>query len=57
MAQALLVYHSGESEVAGAGNGGTEGKSMMSSEKQKTSATQWVLQLVLVLAVVMALWK
>lgn len=30
---------------------------MMSSQKQKMSATQWVLQLVLVLAVVMALWR
>lgn len=44
----------------GAGNGADRGKELGmhgSDNKQKISYTQWGLQLLLVLAVVMALWK
>ena len=47
-------------ERTGAGNGRRQGKGIGmhgSDNKQKISYTQWGLQLLLVLAVVMALWK
>lgn len=58
MAQGLLPYTAGGDGVARRRRRAGRGREMHGSDnKQKISYTQWGLQLLLVLAVAMALWK